>query len=89
MRISCWFKGGVTRAKMPIKEPIRVSEFPQLKFLCWQLRPDIEIDGQEAFAIYRRNWKWVDESLITNEENALIDYLIGKYGKSAISLPET
>ena len=64
---------------MDIQEPIRVADFPQLKFLCWQLRPDIEIDGEAAFAIYRRSWKWIDESLITDRENALIDYLIEKY----------
>lgn len=53
---------------MDIQEPIRVADFPQLKFLCWQLRPDIEIDGEAAFAIYRRSWKWIDESLITIEK---------------------
>jgi len=59
---------------------INVKTYPQLHALCWN-RPDAAIlDGAEAFALYERNWRFVDEAAFTPAERQLFDRLLAKYG---------
>ncbi|WP_137890338.1 ankyrin repeat domain-containing protein [Ramlibacter sp. 2FC] len=62
---------------------IRIEDYPQLKFLCWNRHTDGEsalMDGWEAFALYERNWKWVEEDKLTPAERELIETLTREYG---------
>ena len=59
---------------------IKVDEYPQLKLLAWHMRGLTEIAGAEAFNLYERNWRYVDTTQITPQEQSLITELTQRYG---------
>lgn len=59
---------------------IRISDYPQLRFISWSRCDDATVSGEEALSIYERNWRWVDAAKLTVEEKALIETLVQKYG---------
>ena len=38
---------------------IDVESYPNLKLLCWNLATP-RVTCRDAFAIYERNWRWID-----------------------------
>lgn len=56
------------------------NDWPELRFICWSRRCDVPIEEWEAWAIYRRNWRYVYQDQLTQEETALIERLKKKYG---------
>lgn len=54
---------------------IRLSDFPQLKQLAWQVHGTETLSPKEALDIYERNWRHVDEQALTVFERQLIDAL--------------
>ncbi|MBW7921242.1 MAG: hypothetical protein H3C51_03990 [Rubellimicrobium sp.] len=60
---------------------IMVSEYPQLRQLCWNRPDDAVIDGETALALYERNWRFVDRDAITPRERRLIDRLVAEHGQ--------
>lgn len=68
--------------RLPAK--IRVSAWPQLKRLAWQLRGDATLSHEEALELYERNWRHVDEKALTTKERALIDALLAKFGRERL-----
>ncbi|MBC5766548.1 helix-turn-helix domain-containing protein [Ramlibacter albus] len=60
---------------------VRIDDYPQLRQLAWQLREGAEVTGEEALAIYERNWRHVDEAALEAHERELIDSLVARYGK--------
>lgn len=59
---------------------VRIADYPQLRWLCWQLKAEAELDGAEALEIYERNWRHVETDAIDETEQALIDQLVEAYG---------
>lgn len=59
---------------------INANIFPQLRALCWNRPDNTIVDGREAFDLYERNWRFVDEAALTPQERALLDDLTEKYG---------
>lgn len=59
---------------------VNLAHYPQLKLIAWHLGGVEAIDEREAFALYERNWKWVDEKTLTEQEKQLIAELTKTYG---------
>jgi hypothetical protein len=56
------------------------AEFPELKMLVWNRDPARPIDAAEVFALYERNWRFVDQNYLTDKERQLIADLTVEYG---------
>ncbi len=63
---------------------IDVREYPELALLCWN-RSDRFVPAREAFALYERNWRFVDQARLTARERALIDRLAQRFGNGVLN----
>ena len=59
------------------------SRYPQLRALLWSRDEAAPLDGAAALALYERNWRFVDEAALTEEERALIARLVADHGGGA------
>lgn len=64
---------------------VRLADYPQLKLLAWNRRDDV-IEGDEALALYERNWRYVDREQLTEKEQQLIDQLVIQYGNGVFNI---
>jgi len=61
------------KAWIPVR--VRLSEFPKLKELAWQVHGTDELSPREALDIYERNWRHVDVGTLSPEEQDLVNAL--------------
>ena len=54
---------------------IRLIDYPQLKQLAWQVQGAETLSPKEAWDIYERNWRHLDEPALAENEQQLIDAL--------------
>lgn len=66
------------------KEDVKISEYPQLRLLCWSFRPDLVLCGKDALSIYERNWVLVDQGALLDHEKALIARLVRDFGNGVL-----
>lgn len=64
-----------TQIKDYLPLQIKLSDFPQLKFLAWQLQKVEFLTPKEAWDIYQRNWRHVEEEQLEDDESRLIQQL--------------
>jgi len=57
------------------------KHYPELKALVWNGDPERPIRPEEAFALYERNWRFVDRGRLSPAEGRLIEALTDEYGK--------
>ncbi|MFZ6746471.1 hypothetical protein ACO0LC_24830 [Undibacterium sp. JH2W] len=57
-----------------------IGDYPQLRLIAWNRDPHDAITGEEAFGLYERSWRFVDESVMLPHERALVDRLTREYG---------
>lgn len=57
-----------------------IGDFPQLRLIAWNRNPHDVITGEEAFDLYERNWRFVDEAAMLPRERAVVDRLTREYG---------
>jgi hypothetical protein len=62
-------------------ERIMPDDFPQLRLLLWNRDPKGAISAAEAFALYERNWRFIDKAHLTEQETRLIARLTQTYGR--------
>ncbi|AZO31320.1 MULTISPECIES: hypothetical protein [Mesorhizobium] len=60
------------------------AEFPQLRALAWSRDISRPIPAEEAFALYERNWRFVDQKHLTVREKQLIQELANKFGHGVL-----
>ncbi|MGV2098209.1 hypothetical protein [Rhizobium sp. 21-4511-3d] len=60
------------------------NEFPELKMLAWSRDTARPIPADEAYALYERNWRFVDASALTEAEAELIRGLTRAYGNGVL-----
>lgn len=48
--------------------------------LSWNRNPNRSVSREEAFLLYDRNWRHVDEDALTGPERSLIDALESEFG---------
>ncbi len=63
--------------RIPLKIPFK--EYPQLKFLAWQIHGTDYLTPKEAWGIYQRNWRHLEEEKLSDQENQLIQQLQSLY----------
>ena len=66
------------------QELLRVGDYPGLELLCWNRRGPY-ITRQDAFALYERNWRFVDLGSTPQHERTLIDRLAQEFGGGVIN----
>ena len=54
---------------------IRMTDYPQLMQLAWQVQGTDTLTPLEAWNIYERNWRHLDENALSERERQLIDAL--------------
>lgn len=65
-----------------IPAQIKLSEYPQLKQLAWQVHGADALTPVEALSIYERNWRHIDVHALELHEKQLIDALRTGLGES-------
>ena len=65
---------------------IRIAQYPQLQHLCWNRPPNTVLAGEDALAIYERNWWHVDQDALTPEERDMLTRLIARYGNGVLNV---
>jgi len=56
------------------------ARFPELNKLVWNRDPWRPMPDDEVFALYERNWRFVDHEHLTEDETRLLQNLSDKYG---------
>lgn len=64
---------------------VDAAEFPNLRDLLWN-RADTRVTARDAFALYERNWRFVEESRMSVEERALIQRLAERFGGGLLNV---
>ena len=64
---------------------VDVAAYPNLRLLCWN-RAERFIPAAEAFALYERNWRFVDEKTLDATEKELIERLARTYGGGLLNV---
>ena len=62
-----------------------VANYPQLSILAWNLHQQ-QLPEDEVFALYERNWRFMEVDRLSHEESQLLDYLIKKYGNGVLNV---
>ena len=57
-----------------------IGDLPQLRLIAWNRNPLDAITGEEAFDLYERNWRFIDEAAMLPCERTVVDRLIREYG---------
>jgi hypothetical protein len=73
-----------TLAEFLSEQVIDTNEYPELRLLCWN-RAERFVPAAEAFALYERNWRFVDPAALSPAERALIDRLACRFGNSVLN----
>ncbi|WFU09829.1 hypothetical protein QA646_02875 [Rhizobium sp. CB3090] len=60
------------------------ADFPELKMLVWNRDPLRPIPCEEAFALYERNWRFVETEKLTDREARLIRELTDAFGNGIL-----
>ena len=61
-----------------------LEQWPALRELAWN-RADRWIPAEDAFALYERNWRFVERERLTPEEAALIERLKDRFGSGVVN----
>lgn len=64
---------------------VDVEAYPNLHLLCWN-RAERFVPAAEAFALYERNWRFVDEKNLLPAERELIERLARTYGGGLLNV---
>ncbi|WP_245433316.1 hypothetical protein [Rhizobium sp. L43] len=60
------------------------NDFPELKSLVWNRDPARAMPAREVFALYERNWRFVDTGRLTAQEMRLIRDLAATCGNGVL-----
>ena len=63
---------------------VDVESYPNLRLLCWSLA-ELRLTRRDAFAIYERNWRWIDPANTPAHERAFIESLAEEFGGGLIN----
>lgn len=71
-----------SRTKEALPEEILISDYPELKRLSWQIPDSFLLKPVEAWDIYKRNWRHLNEDALTEYESSLIALLRDEFESS-------
>ena len=58
---------------------VEAARYPQLKLLCWNRR-STWLSAADAWSLYERNWRFIENERLEPAERALIDRLNARFG---------
>ena len=58
--------------------------YPELKALIIAGDPAVPLSEEEAFALYERNWRFLDREKLTDAEKQLIRRLTDRFGEGEV-----
>jgi transcriptional regulator with XRE-family HTH domain len=61
---------------------VRLSDYPKLKELAWQIHGTDELSPREALDIYERNWRHLDHATMSPAEQELVQALRAALGSA-------
>ena len=64
---------------------VEIAAYENLATLCWNRR-DRYLPAEEAFRLYERNWRMVDQHRMKPAERALIERLAARYGNGVLNV---
>jgi len=64
---------------------VEIAAYENLAALCWNRR-DRYLGAEEAFRLYERNWRLVDQRRMKPAERALIERLAARYGNGVLNV---
>jgi len=64
---------------------VDIQAYPNLHLLCWN-RAERFIPASDAFALYERNWRFVDANALESKERKLIERLTRTYGGGLLNV---
>lgn len=64
---------------------VEIAAYDNLAALCWNRR-DRYLGAEEAFRLYERNWRLVDQRRMKPAERALIERLAARYGNGVLNV---
>ena len=64
---------------------VEVAAYDNRAALCWSRR-DRYLGAEEAFRLYERNWRLVDQRRMKLSERALIERLAARYGNGVLNV---
>ena len=65
---------------------LKLNDFPQLRLIAWNLRNSDAVEEREAFSLYERNWRFVDQAKLDVSEKALIGRLTKQFGHGVMNV---
>jgi len=65
---------------------LRLPDYPQLQLIAWNRRDDVPVDEAEAFALYERNWHYIDQASLSADERQLIERLMHTFGNGVMNV---
>lgn len=77
--LQCGIVGGTAAETEQTPEDIDLNRYPQLKLLAWHVQDTELITPQQAWDIYVRNWRHIEEAKILPAEKKLIEQLRTKF----------
>lgn len=77
--LRCGIVGGNAAETELTPEEIDLNRYPQLKLLAWHVQGTEMITPQQAWDIYTRNWRHIDDAKILPAERKLIEQLSSRF----------
>ncbi len=65
-------------------EVINIDRYPNLALLCWNRNVEY-MTRREAFDLYERNWRLVDDAGLLDHERTFIDELTQEFGRGVFN----
>lgn len=65
---------------------VQLADYPQLRLLAWNRAPDALLSDEEAFGLYEREWRWVEQAALCERERALIARLTEACGGGVMNV---
>jgi len=65
---------------------LRLADYPQLQLIAWNRRGDAPVEEEEAFALYERNWHYIDQASLSADERQLIERLMHTFGNGVMNV---
>jgi hypothetical protein len=63
---------------------IRIADYAALREITWSLTDEF-LTAREAFAVYERNWRFVDVARLDSKEARLLQTLTNRYGAGILN----
>lgn len=68
-----------------VRTLVKLDDYPELKLIAWHVNAP-QIDEEAAFAIYERNWRYIDHERLSDCEKALIEKLAERFGRGVMNV---